>query len=39
MTLFDEGGVIAVPGWCVDKARESYHDNLDFFRPGRKPQA
>ena len=31
--------ILGVPGWCADNERESYYDNLDYFRPGRKPQA
>ena len=27
--------VLGVPGWCAENERESYYDNLDYFRPGR----
>lgn len=29
--------ILGVPGWCADNARESYYDNVDYFRPGRAP--
>ena len=28
--------ILGVPGWCADNARESYYDNLDYFRSGRR---
>jgi hypothetical protein len=28
--------VLGVPGWCADNERESYYDNIDYFRPGRR---
>jgi len=28
--------VLGVPGWCKDNERETYYDNLDYFRPGRR---
>ncbi len=31
--------VLGVPGWCADNAREDFYDNLDYFRPGRRPGA
>ncbi|MBI4206848.1 MAG: DUF3025 domain-containing protein [Betaproteobacteria bacterium] len=27
--------VLGVPGWCAGNARESYYDNVDYFRRGR----
>lgn len=27
--------ILGVPGWCADNGRESYYDNVDYFRPGR----
>lgn len=27
--------VLGVPGWRAENERESYYDNLDYFRPGR----
>ena len=27
--------ILGVPGWSADNERESYYDNLDYFRPGR----
>ena len=29
--------ILGVPGWCPDNTRESYYDNLDYFRTGRRP--
>ena len=29
--------ILGVPGWCADNGRESYYDNVDYFRPGRAP--
>jgi hypothetical protein len=29
--------ILGVPGWCGDNARESYYDNVEYFRPGRVP--
>lgn len=29
--------ILGVPGWCADNAREPYYDNLDYFRPRRRP--
>ena len=29
--------ILGVPGWCADNARESYYDNVEYFRPGRAP--
>jgi len=31
--------ILGVPGWSRDNERESYYDNLDYFRPGRRCQA
>ena len=28
--------VLGVPGWCPGNEQESYYDNTDYFRPGRK---
>lgn len=28
--------VLGVPGWCADNERESFYDNQDYFRPGRR---
>jgi hypothetical protein len=28
--------ILGVPGWSADNERESYYDNLDYFRPGRR---
>lgn len=28
--------ILGVPGWCADTACESYYDNLDYFRSGRR---
>ena len=28
--------ILGVPGWCPDNTRESYYDNLDYFRAGRR---
>ncbi len=28
--------VLGVPGWCAENERESYYDNTDYFRPGRR---
>jgi hypothetical protein len=28
--------VLGVPGWCPENEQESYYDNTDYFRPGRK---
>ena len=27
--------VLGVPSWCPENERESYYDDLDYFRPGR----
>ena len=27
--------ILGVPGWCADNGRESYYDNVEYFRPGR----
>ena len=29
--------VLGVPGWCLENEQESYYDNTDYFRPGRRP--
>jgi hypothetical protein len=29
--------ILGVPGWCADNGRESYYDNVDYFRTGRAP--
>jgi hypothetical protein len=28
--------VLGVPGWTADNAKESFYDNTEYFRPGRK---
>ena len=28
--------ILGVPGWCAENERESYYDNRDYFRSGRK---
>jgi hypothetical protein len=28
--------ILGVPGWCLDNERETYYDNPDTFRPGRR---
>ena len=28
--------VLGVPGWCPGNEQESYYDNADYFRPGRR---
>lgn len=28
--------ILGVPGWCADNVRESYYDNPDYFRCGRR---
>lgn len=28
--------ILGVPGWCADNERESYYDNIDYFRAGRR---
>lgn len=30
--------VLGVPGWCPGNEQESYYDNTDYFRPGRRPE-
>ena len=30
--------VLGVPGWCPENEQESYYDNTDYFRPGRRPE-
>jgi hypothetical protein len=30
--------VLGVPGWCPGNEQESYYDNADYFRPGRRPE-
>jgi len=30
--------VLGVPGWSTDNERESYYDNLDYFRPARRTE-
>jgi hypothetical protein len=30
--------VLGVPGWCAGNERESYYDDVDYFRPGRSRQ-
>jgi hypothetical protein len=27
--------ILGVPGWCADNVRESYYDDVDYFRTGR----
>jgi hypothetical protein len=28
--------LLGIPGWCTDNQSESYYDNTDYFRPGRR---
>jgi hypothetical protein len=30
--------VLGVPGWCADNESESYYNDLDYFRPGRRAE-
>ena len=30
--------ILGVPGWHPENEQESYYDNTDYFRPGRRPE-
>ena len=29
--------ILGIPGWCADNQNEVFYDNLDYFRPRRRP--
>ena len=30
--------ILGVPGWCADNENEAFYNDVDYFRPGRRPE-